>query len=245
MRDRASQAENGASHAALTARRSAFLSALAAFLVIATPAHADLVLSQVIVDFAAGKPPREDVEAWNSGSERLYVIVQPAEIIDAGQPSEHRVDLTDPTVSGLLVTPQRLVLEAGERRLIRIAVLAQRASRDRVFRIVVKPVVGDVKASASAIRVLVGYDMLAILRPAEPRSIVTARRAANSMMLDNSGNTSVELYDGKRCDPSGNACTALPSRRLYAGATFVQPLPATGPVTYHARTGNKVETLNF
>ena len=82
--------------------------ALAATIALAADAHAEMVLSQVIVDLLPSKPPREDIEVWNDGDERMYVLAEPFEILAAGTPAEQRVAVTDPERAGLLVSPLRL-----------------------------------------------------------------------------------------------------------------------------------------
>ena len=42
----------------------------------ATPAQADMVLSKVIVDIPGGRPARDDIEVWNDGPERIYVVAE-------------------------------------------------------------------------------------------------------------------------------------------------------------------------
>ena len=105
--------------------------ALAATIALAADAHAEMVLSQVIVDLLPSKPPREDIEVWNDGDERMYVLAEPFEILAAGTPAEQRVAVTDPERAGLLVSPLRLVLEPGERRAIRVAAIGPRSAADR------------------------------------------------------------------------------------------------------------------
>lgn len=137
-------------------RVSRSFAAVTTLLLIPGAANADLILSEVIVDFGPDKPAREDIEAWNNGTERIYIVAQPAEILAAGTSGERRVEAADPSQSGLLVTPRRMVLEPGERRLVRIAALSNRPEHDRIYRVTIKPVVGDVKAGASAIKFWLG-----------------------------------------------------------------------------------------
>lgn len=212
---------------------------------IAPPAFANLVLSQVVVDLTPAGPPRADVEAWNTGAERMYVVAEPASIVDPGTPGERRVASADPAESGLLVTPQKMILEPGERKLIRVAAVAPRGARDRVYRVTVKPVAGDVSATASALKVLVGYDMLVIVRPAVMTGDVSARREGTTLILTNTGSTSVEIYDGQQCNATGGDCRALPARRLYAGASWSQPIDPGRPVAYKIKTGLTVKTVTF
>ena len=212
---------------------------------VAPPAAANLVLNQAVVDLAPTAPPRADVEAWNNGTERMYVVAEPASIVDPGTPGERRVAGADPAESGLLVTPQKMILEPGERKLIRIAAVAPRGARDRVYRVTVKPVAGEVSAAASALKVLVGYDMLVIVRPATMTGEVSARRDGGTLVLTNAGTTSVEMYDGQQCGAGGGDCRTLPSRRLYAGASWSQPVDPARPVAYKVKTGLMVKTMTF
>ena len=121
--------------------------AIALALCLAQPALADMVLDKVILDFTPDAPARDDIEVWNNGTERLYVMVEPHEVIAPGQAEEHRISDPDPAKLGLLVTPQRLILEPGERRLVRIAAIVPRGAHDRIYRVTIKPVVGDVSAA--------------------------------------------------------------------------------------------------
>ena len=212
---------------------------------LAAPALADMVLDKVILDFAPDTPPRDDIEVWNSGTERLYVVIEPREVIAPGQASEHRVSDPDPAKLGLLVTPQRLILEPGERRLVRIAAIVPRAAQDRIYRVTIKPVVGDVSAAQTAIKVMVGYDALVIYRPAVPQGTVSATRTAGSITFSNDGNSNVELYQGRQCDAAGTDCRDLPARRLYAGEHWTQLLTRDTPIDYRIATGRASVVRRF
>ena len=211
--------------------------AAALLLGMAPPALADMILDKVILDFTPDGPARDDIEVWNNGRERLYVVVEPHEVIAPDQPDEHRVSDPDPAKLGLLVTPQRLILEPGERRLVRIAAIAARGDRDRIYRVTIKPVVGDVSAAQTALKVMVGYDALVIYRPAVPQGTVTATRSGKTITFVNDGNSNVEMYQGRQCDAAGKDCHDLPARRLYAGAHWAQTLARDTPVEYRVATG--------
>ena len=216
-----------------------------AALSVATPASADLVLNQVIVDLTPDKVPRLDIEATNTGKERIYVVAEPYEIVDPGKPDEARVANPDPAALGLLVTPQKMILEPGERKLVRIASIAPRRAVERIYRVTIKPVIGDVSAPNTALKVLVGYDVLVIVRPSVMTGIVTGVRTGDHLVLTNTGTTNVEVYDGKQCEAGGTRCTGLPARRLYAGARWDQPIDPARPVDYRLKTGDKVEQKRF
>lgn len=219
--------------------------ALGLALGLAAAAHAEMVLSQVIVDLVPGKPPREDIEVFNDSDERMYVLAEPFEIRNPGLPGEERLPVGDPEAAGLLVSPLRLVLEPGERRTIRIAAIGERPASDRVFRVAIRPVAGTVEAEASALKVFVGYDTLVLVRPAQLTGTVEGQRAGRTLTLRNPGNTAQELFDGKQCDAAGGNCQALPAKRLYPGATWDQALPFDTPVTYRAAVGSTVRDRQF
>ena len=202
----------------------------------ASAAQAEMVLSQVIVDLNADKAPRDDIEVWNSGTERMYVQAEPFEIAAAGTDKEQRIAATDPEASGILVSPQRLV---------RIALLAERPASDRVYRVAIKPVVGEVTADTNAVKVLVGYDVLVIVRPETRSGDVVADRQGNTLILHNEGNTSQEIFQGRQCDASGNDCRALPAKRLYPGAAWEQTLPFDTPVSYKTAIANQIRERRF
>jgi len=183
-------------------------------------ASAQIVLSNLIVDLSPGKDSRQDIEVWNTGTDRAYVAVEPAEIVDAGTSSETRRSEPDPEKLGLLVAPSRMILEAGQRKLVRIAEIAAPGGRERVYRVTVKPVVGRVTSAESGLKVLVGYDVLVLVRPAQPQANVSATRSGNTVTFRNDGNVSVELEDGRQCDSTGKSCSDLQGKRLYAGSQW-------------------------
>ena len=224
-----------------------FLAALAlgAALSCTTAASAEMVLSQVIVDLLPGKPPREDIEVWNDGAERMYVLAEPFEITAAGTPQEQRNPAGLPEESGLLVSPQRLVLEPGERRTVRVAAIGERPAADRVYRVAIRPVAGAVSAEESALKVFVGYDTLVLVRPERVTGEIEARRVGRTLVLVNAGNTAQELFGGLQCDAAGGNCQALPAKRLYPGASWEQALPYDTPVTYTAGIGPTVRARQF
>lgn len=219
--------------------------AMATALGLAQWAHAEMVLSQVIVDLQPGKPPRDDIEVFNDGPDRMYVAADPFEIRNPGTPQEQRVPAGDPEQSGILVSPERLVLAPGEHRTIRIAAVGERSAQDRVYRVAIKPVAGPVSAGQSALKVLVGYDALVLVRPAQFTGDVTGQRSGKTLTLTNAGNTAQELFDGRQCDAAGKDCRDLPAKRLYGGASWQQTLPFDTPVNYKAAIGPTVRQRTF
>lgn len=208
-------------------------------------AIAQLVLSDVVVDFVPGKPPRADIEAWNNSKERMYIVAEASEIVSPGLPDEQRTQNSDPEKLGLLATPARMVLEPGQHKLIRLASIGERRSSDRIYRVAIKPVAGDVVAEKSALKIMVGYDVLVIVRPDAIKPQVEAVKTGKKITFRNTGNTNVELVDGRQCDAGGKVCRELPSKRLYPGASWEQLLTLDSPVEYSLKSGGQVTAKRF
>lgn len=198
----------------------------------AAPASADLVLSELIVELQPGKQVRDDVEIWNNSPERNYVSIEPREIVNPALSSQADRKDPDPQKLGLLVSPARMILEPGQRKLVRIATLSTDIEREHVYRVTVKPVVGGVQSSDTGLKVVIGYDVLVLVRPAQPIAHVSAVRKGRELTFSNSGNVSVEVVDGRQCASAHAACTELPGKRLYPGASWTVQLPSDLPAEY-------------
>mgnify|MGYP006405719973 CR=1 FL=1 len=212
---------------------------------LAQPAAAELVLDRVIVDLEAGQAPRDDIEVMNMGEERMYVLAEPFEILDAGLESQARVALGPPSETGMFVSPLRMILEPGERRLVRIAATGERPASDRVFRVRIRPVVGEVVSQNDALKVLVGYDALVLLRASEIRGEIEVMREGQRLTLVNRSNSAQELFAGQQCRAVNEDCQDLPATRLYPGQRWSIDLPYLTPGTFKKAIGSNVTTLDF
>ena len=222
------------------------IACMAAFsLALARPLNAEMILSQVIVDFLPNSPSRNDIEVYNSGDERMYIAVEPTEVVNPGLPNEQTVSASDPNASGILVSPRKLVLEPGERRIVRIAMVDDRPSKDRVYRVAIKPVAGPISANRSALKVLVGYNVLVIYRPQTVSGGVVGARSGDHLELKNESNTAQQLFDGQQCDAAGSNCVSLIERRLYPGASLDVPLQYSTPAHYKVSAGDKTTDQVF
>lgn len=214
-------------------------------LVAAGPAAAELVISQLIVEFKPGAGRTADIEIFNNGDERSYAVVEPREIVNPGTPGEERFTTPDPAKLGLLASPARFIMEPGQRRTLRIAAIGAATGRERVYRVTVKPVTGDVSGSESGLKLMVGYDLLVLVRPPIVRNDIQFRRDGSKLTLTNNGNASIELAEGKQCDAAGKNCEQLPAKRLYAGASWNQDLPRPAGGEYRVRSTEGWSTLKF
>ena len=226
--------------------RSALMgTAVVASFVAAAPAGADIVLSELIVELQPGKQTRDDIEVWNNSSDRAFVAVEPREIINPGLPGQSARQDPDPEKFGILVNPARMILEGGQRKLIRIAAITPSPDHERVYRVTVKPVAGTLQSGETGLKIMVGYDVLVLVRPAAPAANVVAIRTGRTITFENKGNVSVEAVDGKQCTANKGACTALPGKRLYPGVSWTVELPADLPTEYTLRSPGRADRRIF
>lgn len=205
-----------------------------ALVVAAGAARADMVLSEVIVNLPAGEV-RKEIVISNTGEDILFITATLSEVVDPGLPTERRIEHDDPEAAGLIVTPNRVIVQPGQRKTLRIANIGQTPVRDRVYRLMVNPSVGDIGADSTMLRVLVAYDVLVVVEPAEPAFELDWTRDGASLVLTNRGNSNVLLQNGAICPAGGDACIEVPGRRVYPGATVTIALPAAeGAVTFLA-----------
>ena len=236
----------GVTLAPLAGRLGSFAVTVAASAVlVAEPATAELMVSQLIVEFKPGAARASDIEIVNNSPERAYVQVEPREILNPGSPAERPLTLADPRELGLLVSPTRLILEPQQRRTLRIAAIGAPGGEERVYRVTVKPVTGEVSSSESGLKLMIGYDLLVLQRPTAIKKELKAARNGRELIFTNDGNASVELSEGKQCDGEGRDCQSLPGKRLYAGATWKQMLPRAMGGEYRVRSGDGWSTVKF
>lgn len=116
--------------------------------------------------------------------------------------------------------------------MLRIAKLSTDLEHEHVYRVTVKPVAGKIQSDNSGLKIMVGYDLLVLLRPAVPAPDVRAVRSGHTLTFTNTGNVSVELVEGRQCSATKAACVDLPAKRLYAGASWSTTLPSEAPAQY-------------
>lgn len=208
-------------------------------------ASASLVLDKVIIDLEAEGPARDDIELLNDGDERMYVAVEPFEVRNPDTDLEERVELTLEKPGPIFVSPRRLILEPGERRLLRIALLGDRPASERIFRVRVRPVSGEIVSETDGLKVLVGYDTLVLLRPAEENGSILSTREGGSVVLENRSNASVEFFEGKACVADRQQCRSLAPNRLYPGEKWVIDAKSEEYVEFLQAKGSRVLSVKY
>ena len=217
--------------------------ALLSLLLPTVPVSANMVLSEAIVHFEPGNPLRRDIEVENPGDENLYVQIEPAIVLKPGTENERRESISDPREHGLLVTPNKLVVPPGGRKLVRLVSLQPLGDEERVYRVTFKPVSGELESEHIGIKILVGYEVLILMQPASPDPNLVVKREGQTISFSNEGNTNVLLREGKQCpkgaDPESDDCKRLGGKRLYPGNSWSVNLPLNLPVDYQMSIGTK------
>ena len=226
-------------------RVAAALGVACALCLFAPAASAEMALSKVVVDFTSARPARDDIEITNTADANLYVSIEPAEIVNPGRPEERRVANPNPRELGLLISPNRLALGPGERKVVRLSLLERPEHRDRIYRVTMKPVVGEIAAQQSGLKLVVGYDVLVIARPENARPRIEVSRSGNAVEFRNVGNTNALLFNGRQCDDEATDCADLPSKRLYAGTIWQFQLPATGQARFMIESDGGITVETF
>lgn len=192
-----------------------------------SPASAQLAIDRLWVDFEPGAANRSDLVIRNESADRYYITVSPVEVVSPGTADEQRVEKSDPEQLGLLVSPNRLVVDPGGMRAIRVVSLNDTVAVDRVYRIRVTPQVGEIQAGdpgaearGMTVKLLTAYDVLVTVRPPKPETGVTATREGNEVTIRNVGNSNTLLFDGAACSPAtspgeSEICEDIGARRLY------------------------------
>jgi P pilus assembly chaperone PapD len=206
-----------------------------------TAALANMELSNVILHFEAGDPSRQDVEISNPGDTPLYVEIEPRMVLSPGEEGEERRRITDPRSAGLLVTPNKLIIPPGATKAVRFVKLGP-STAERVYRVAAKPVIGDIEAEQSGLKILIGYEILVIVYPDETTPNLEVSRDGQQFTVVNSGNANVLLREGYQCAEPGlpvEDCTPLPGKRMYPGNQWSVELPHDLPVTYYQGVGTR------
>lgn len=214
---------------------------LAAFA--ASQANSELILETLVVELNDDDDGVEDIEIYNSGSERQFVSVE-ASLIEEPGVANRRVSNADPEALGLLASPGKAILEPGERRLIRLATLSDEVDDEQVYRVLVRPVPPIDEPSASGLNIMVGYDVLVLVRPDQVSRALHGQIENDILTLRNEGNASVELLKGSQCS-APDRCKDVPGKRLYAGETYTISLDNGSPVDFVVKYADGVRSERF
>lgn len=216
---------------------------VALLLLFSAHAQADIFVDRAIVRLAADQAPREDIKVINNGTEDGYVQIDVFEVRNPGTDEEERVKVTNPDELKLIVNPSKLMIPANSQKLVRIVNLAPGAEQERIYRVNVTPVLPPLQEDAgSVVRVVVAYQLLVIVDPAQPVEAVDIKREGFRLTLSNSGNTNVLFSDAKQCN-SMDDCVDIAAHRVYPGNTWSVDLERDAPVVFKLTSFNGIREV--
>lgn len=201
---------------------------------------AEFIVTSAIVEFSKDTPPQQDIEIISRSRDNDYIVAELIEVINPGASNEIRRPVTDAAQSHLLVTPDRTILGGGSRKTIRFVLLKPLDDQEHIYRVAIKPVVKGVENNSQiGLKILLGYEILVILRPQEMKPSYQVVRQGNSLTLTNNGNTNIVLQNGQQCT-AANQCSMSPTIRSYAGQSVTETLPYNTAVSYSVWNGQEV-----
>jgi len=225
---------------------------VAALSVVFQSAWATMQLERNIIYFNPGEQPRADLWVTNPDDETLYVEVEVLEVRNPGTGQESRTPVRDPRTVDFLVTPNKFIIPPGNRKLIRFVNTGGHGDEERIFRVNLRPISPPMKATQHAIRLVVGYQVLALIAPVKPKPELLVSRTGNSLTVENRGNQNVLLRDGVQCvaaedlkSRSPERCETVPARRIYPGNLWSVELTYDSPVEYTLSRGGTAKRERY
>ncbi|MFK8076426.1 MAG: molecular chaperone [Granulosicoccus sp.] len=228
-----------------------FLFTLLVLITTASTAQAQISVSKSVLEFNE-ENLIQDLDVTNTGDFKIFLNLSVAQIRNPHTANPERVELTDPRTSPVLVSPKQLLIPPGQRKRVRVILRKLPKKVDHVYRLAIKPFTGDVQldtdrpanTKASAIKILLGYDILLLARPKDAVGKLAVKRTADKLYFKNMGNTNVLLRRMRQCNSNGRDCVDLTPNRVYAGELYKVDLPKKGsarkyPVQVWQATGLK------
>lgn len=210
-------------------------------------AQAQLAIDRIIINFNRDSAASEDVILQNtSDKETLFIAVEVLEVSNPGSSNEQRIVIDDPARVGLIATPARVIIPPKGRKYVRLVNLLEGVKKDHIFRINFTPVTPRQQASESAVKLMIGYQALVMVRPDRPSVKINAQRVKDTVTVANNGNTNVFLEQMRQCRTSKlQECTPLNDQRLYAGNSTTISLKEKGPVVFDIFDGSTRTTRSL
>lgn len=207
--------------------------------------HAEFIISTAILEFTHDGPKQQDIELISRSLGSDYIEAEINEVLNPGSLNESRVLIENPAESGILVTPDKTILNGRGRKTLRFVVMKDLDDREHIYRVAVKPVIKGVESNETVgLKVLIGYEVLVIIRPSQINPSYQAKRVGSKMMIKNDGNTNILFQNGQQCSPE-EKCKMPPVIRVYAGETIEADLPIDKPVSYSIWDGKKTIEKKF
>jgi hypothetical protein len=184
-----------------------------------------IVLSKNLLNFDSSTKQTFDVINLMPEKDAYFNIVI-NEVLEPSKISKSPMAVVDdPIASGLLVSPSRSVVKAGEgKKSVSVLNLNQNLNKERVYRIDVSPVISGLKeVSKAQVKVLVGYDVLVHLQPANAKIQYQKGKKDGRFTLTNTGNSHFIATNGMACVDDTDECIKFPEWYVYPDITMTVP----------------------
>ncbi len=233
--------------------------------------YADLLLDRMIFDFDNPSKKKEDLWVTNSSDkETLYVEISIDQILNAGDYPLQRKTIKNPAESDIVVTPRKLALPPGTKKLVRYMLSKPLNDKEKIYRVQVVPKIGSVnlkklssdgKSTSESedsknigLKVMVGYDTLVMVRPLKMNPDFKFIRSPDKkkVVAENKGNTNVLIIMLEQCeeikkkDSTSESCEKIAGDRLYPGKKLEFSLTKPQlPVKIYHKIGDNTQLTNL
>ena len=208
---------------------------------------ANISISLTILDFLPKDSRQKNIELGNNKKDMSYIKSEVSEILNPGMPNQKRIPITRKNRGKLIISPLQLTMKPNERKIIRFISTEKNLKKDSVFRTTIVPLIKPKKDQQGiGINVLIGYEVLTIIRPKNMifDLNITRNIKRNTITYKNNGNTNILLNKVVQCDEYGIDCQTLAHKRLYAGNTYTVSLPYYGAkITNEIQYANKTKRI--
>lgn len=219
---------------------------LLSLLFVVQPAFAAMSLDKIIVYLNDQPNSREDIVVTNPDKETLYLQTEIYRVDNPGLADEQRVRVVDPKEFKLLVSPAKAIVNPGERKRFRLMSLERDLDTEKVYRLTIKPVVGDIKSDRSALKILVAYQALIFIEPEGGKYQLGLQQGDQGWEIRNTGNINAEIIRVKHCLSKVDCTELKTSGRVYAGAALQIDQPLTsGYLDLLVRSGSGSEKITL
>ncbi|MBA3211381.1 hypothetical protein CBZ97_007050 [Salmonella enterica] len=195
---------------------------------LAQTGHASMMVSPMIVEINKEKSVRVEVFSRSDSTDYVHAYVK--KIIHPATPDEKEEDAPQWHEQDLLVTPGRLAVPAGSKRVVRLVNLSP-PLQEQVYRVYFEPAtpgedttLNNEKGISSRIGINLVWGVLVHVAPKNPR--VGMQLNTEKRSITNNGNQRIVLSDIQVCRSQGKseACKShLQTKTIYPGESFLVP----------------------
>ncbi len=190
-----------------------------ALLCSALPAHAQIIVSDAIVEMDNQGALIENIAVGNAHHEHSFTVTP--KVYEVQNPGSTQEVSTE--TNTVFVVPNQFQLSPRSQRSVRIASKV-RPEVEKVYKIDFLPQKAETtEPEKSAISVLSSTSVMTIIRPLNPEDNLKWQRSENQITFQNIGNTNIVLRQPKQC--TENAECTIPGERLWPNDTWNLQLP--------------------